>query len=336
MARRRYISTKISIDKDINKMACEHGSFGVFTALLFSWMIPHAEDNTSLTGDPYEIKMTVVPGLEQTTEDVEKALTIMAEHGLILWDKRIPRIEFPVDVFYGIQTYIGEKNRISANTIDTFLSTAENAELRRETPKNTASPSPSPSLSPSPSPSKALHDTIDLRKDLEPSDKQALHALVDVEGLEFDLVPEIKYLRKKKREFPDKDVCVEFIKWTEYKKDNPLEEGSKHHGQIATWLKKAGKSKASGEWKQKLDKAFDMVFADYPSQETMGEARKMWYSKLPESLGSDECNRKINNCLDHKKKYLAKQKDPHYIMGIAKFIGQVDFEHAPLKGEAVK
>ena len=335
MARRRHVSTEISVNKEVNKLAVEYGDF---PALLYTWMIPHAEDDCSLTGDPDEILWKIVPGRrEKTTEDVIRALEGMVALDLIIWDRGQNKIEFPVEAFYKFQAYIPKPKRITANTISNSNGSEENRDNMRKSHENgDKSHLPFLSFPFSSYPTKALHDTIDLRKDLEPSDKHALHALVDVEGLEFDLVPEIKYLRKKKREFPDKDVCAEFIKWTEYKKDNPLEEGSKHHGQIATWLKKAGKSKASGEWKQKLDKAFDMVFADYPSQETMGEARKVWYSKLPESLGSDECNRKINNCLDHKKKYLAKQKDPHYIMGIAKFIGQVDFEHAPLKGEAVK
>ena len=45
MSRRRYISTSMSIDKRLNKLAVEAGDFA---ALLYTWMIPHAADDTTI------------------------------------------------------------------------------------------------------------------------------------------------------------------------------------------------------------------------------------------------------------------------------------------------
>jgi hypothetical protein len=54
-----------------------------FEALLYTWMIAHADDYGILTGTPKGIKMTVIPGIDRSLEDIEKALDHMAEVGLI-------------------------------------------------------------------------------------------------------------------------------------------------------------------------------------------------------------------------------------------------------------
>ena len=46
MARRRYISTAISTDTAVCKLAKKYGEFA---AMLYTWMIPHAEDDAKLT-----------------------------------------------------------------------------------------------------------------------------------------------------------------------------------------------------------------------------------------------------------------------------------------------
>ena len=48
MSRRRYLSTEVSLDTRINRLALEAGDFA---ALLYTWMIPHAEDDASITAD---------------------------------------------------------------------------------------------------------------------------------------------------------------------------------------------------------------------------------------------------------------------------------------------
>ena len=92
MARRRYLSTNISLDTAVNKLAVEYGDFA---ALLYTWMIPHAEDDASLSGDPEEILYTVIPGRrDKTVDDVIAALEGMEKLGLIIWE-RGEKISFP-------------------------------------------------------------------------------------------------------------------------------------------------------------------------------------------------------------------------------------------------
>jgi hypothetical protein len=48
--RRRYLSTAISLDPTVNKLARTAGDFA---ALLFTWMIPHADDDGAITAVIY-------------------------------------------------------------------------------------------------------------------------------------------------------------------------------------------------------------------------------------------------------------------------------------------
>jgi hypothetical protein len=85
MARRRYVSTTISQDTRVNKLAVKYGDFA---ALLYTWMIPHAADDATLPGDPEELLYQVLPGRRDKTEaDVQQALDGMAALGLIEWDR---------------------------------------------------------------------------------------------------------------------------------------------------------------------------------------------------------------------------------------------------------
>jgi DnaD/phage-associated family protein len=145
MARRRYTSTEISIDRKVNKLALEYGDFA---ALLYTWMIPHTEDNCEIVGDPEELKLIVCPGRkDKTEEDIKHALAGMAELKLIFLFERDgkPMILIPPKSFYKYQTYISHANR-DFRGVET-RSKQQNAEERRESPQNTVSPSPS--LSPS-------------------------------------------------------------------------------------------------------------------------------------------------------------------------------------------
>jgi len=148
LARRRYTSTEISTDKKVNKLGLSYGDFAV---MLYTWMIPHAEDNCEITGDPEELKFIVCPGRKDKTEDdIKNAIDGMAELKLISLFERDgkPMILFPPKSFYKYQTYISHGNRDFRGVVE--RSAKKNAEEHRETPQNTVSPSPSPSLSLSP------------------------------------------------------------------------------------------------------------------------------------------------------------------------------------------
>lgn len=155
MARRRYISTTTSTDKVVNKLATRHGDFAT---LLYLLMIPHAEDDGTLTGDPEELLAVVLPmRRDKSVGDVAEALEAMAALGLVEWNKERSLILFPVESFYRYQTYIKPANRRGSTCFDADeqRQSSQDTDDRRKTPQNTASPSlpPSHSHSPTHSPS---------------------------------------------------------------------------------------------------------------------------------------------------------------------------------------
>lgn len=120
MARRRYLSTTISTDKAVNRLAMQYGDFA---ALLYTWLIPHAADDCSFPADPEELMMIVMPGRrDKEPEDIQTAIDAMLVEGLILHDPdNRNALMFPPKSFYGHQTYIKE-------------------ERQRKTPQNSATP----------------------------------------------------------------------------------------------------------------------------------------------------------------------------------------------------
>lgn len=173
MSRRRYISTEISVDKQVNRMGMEYGDAPV---LLYTWMIPHADDQGRLPGDPFELLNLVWPGRrDKTEEDVVRCLTAMDQYGLIRWDRTAEAVIFPARNFYKYQTYIKPSNRRhadeespnarpayhpddqrkTAQNSEDQRTSAENGDDQRKTAQISASPSPSPSPSLTPPKDKA-------------------------------------------------------------------------------------------------------------------------------------------------------------------------------------
>ncbi|WP_339063590.1 DnaD domain protein [Tepidibacillus marianensis] len=159
MSRRRYLSTDISLDKRVNKLATKYGDFAV---MLYTWMIPHAGDDAIINADPEELMFMVIPGRrDKNEEDIVSALEGMNELELIYWDRDNNAIYFPTSSFYKYQTYIKQSNRRTVeveqqeptnntNEIDDEQKTPQNAEEKffaQETAENTVSLSLSPSLS---------------------------------------------------------------------------------------------------------------------------------------------------------------------------------------------
>lgn len=220
MARRRYISTAISLDKDVNRLAEECGDFA---ALLYTWMITHADDDSTITGDPEDIFYMVCPRRkDKTPDDVAAAIAGMVVAGL-LWPYVLdgkPRLQFPPESFYRYQTYVPQQKRnyqdlrkVAGNAAQIPVP-ATITEERRETPKsseeyrtsaqNAASPSPSPMPSPSPIPSSTTTPTPPKHQRTEQEEEQ-LHPAIDFWqrniGVNFYMKPYeldvlVDYLRK--------------------------------------------------------------------------------------------------------------------------------------------
>jgi len=93
MAQRRMLNKSISLSTQVNRIS-------IPTQLLFTWMIPHADDEGRLIGEPQWIKGTVIPlktGRFWSLKAVENHLLDMESSGLIYYwyqlDSRY--IEFP-------------------------------------------------------------------------------------------------------------------------------------------------------------------------------------------------------------------------------------------------
>lgn len=77
MANRRMVSKSISVSTQVSVLDDQ-------SALLFTWLIPHADDWGRMTADPGVVKALVVPRRDTFTIDtVRDCLSKMAESGLI-------------------------------------------------------------------------------------------------------------------------------------------------------------------------------------------------------------------------------------------------------------
>ncbi|WP_438498059.1 DnaD domain-containing protein [Paenibacillus sp. IHBB 3054] len=79
MAEKRMLSKVISISEKVNELP------DIFDMLLYTWMIPHADDFGRLAGSPGKIKALVVPMLDKSIKDIRDSLLVLDVQGLILW-----------------------------------------------------------------------------------------------------------------------------------------------------------------------------------------------------------------------------------------------------------
>ena len=142
MARRRYISTTISVDTRVARLSDS-------AALLWTWMIPHAEDDATITGDVDELRWTVVPS--RASLDVAGAVAQMEDLGLLVM--REGTIYFDTEAFYRYQSNIPVDKRAdhSALFAEEQQTSAKNSREQQTSAENAAMPLPLPSPSPSPS-----------------------------------------------------------------------------------------------------------------------------------------------------------------------------------------
>lgn len=79
MAEKRMLSKVISVSEKVNMLP------EIFDMLLFTWMIPHADDYGRLPGSPAKIKALVVPMIDRSLLQVKQSLERLEEQKLILW-----------------------------------------------------------------------------------------------------------------------------------------------------------------------------------------------------------------------------------------------------------
>lgn len=164
MARRRYVSTEISDDDGLAELVERKG---YFAALLYTWLIPHADDRGTFTGNAKKLLGIAMPQFAlikgkkaATAAEIGDCLEVMAELGLIVSEGT--DYYFPPRVFYRYQTYIPEAKRRVEECASAL--SGENADDQREITEigeNAAYPSPSPSVKPSFSPSVVVVEARD-------------------------------------------------------------------------------------------------------------------------------------------------------------------------------
>jgi hypothetical protein len=140
VSRRRYISTELSVDKKMRQLSDSH-------ALFWTWMIPHAADDATITADPDELAAIVVPNRPGwTIAKVASALEAFEELGLIVIEDGT--IFYHPETFYRYQSNVPADKRRTEHPCKS-ATREENSTNQHKTAQISASPSPSPSPSPS-------------------------------------------------------------------------------------------------------------------------------------------------------------------------------------------
>ena len=205
MARKRYITTDISIDKKIAKLCMATNCFNPLS--LYMLIIPHADDFGELTADSLELKLQVVPCMfNVTVQEMEDALTLLEQFELI---KTIEgKIYLPLESFYKYQKYIStdrqsealeKRKEMGIGDLFSYNAVAQSSRAKpRTTSKSCASPSPSPSLSPLYIKAAQKHidnmkkTCLDAAKELDlNSQANAVRMLVEIDKHSIELVNEM-------------------------------------------------------------------------------------------------------------------------------------------------
>ncbi len=78
MAKARMLHKKISVSLQVNRLTLP-------ARLLFTWMIPHADDEGKMKGDPEFIKATIVPMVKWSFKKIREYLEEIQDKGLIYY-----------------------------------------------------------------------------------------------------------------------------------------------------------------------------------------------------------------------------------------------------------
>lgn len=151
MARKRYITTDISLSGKVEALAKEAGEYAV---LLWTWMIPHLDDWCRMEGEADKVFYAVTPrfaNLGRGPEDAEKALEAMARIGLLQRYEVQGKAYIQVDEesFYELQTYIPQSKRGNdkSKCPPPPSRVAQSSTQSHRVAQNAPSPSPSPTPS---------------------------------------------------------------------------------------------------------------------------------------------------------------------------------------------
>jgi len=216
MARKRFVTSEISTDRKIAKLAENNPT----AAALWPWFITGFDDWGRMEADPVEVKLTIFPAFPYTSDDIETFIKLYHEFG-IAYHYEVdgkPYLAVNPETWLKYQTYI-RKDKLEKqnskipepkdapwvakdNTVDD-LATKIVAKQQLATTN---------ALSPSPSPSPSKEREIDARaRDNTPQEKSQEN---------FDT--EIAKINNKAFEFGMSGVTPEFLEDTQMR----LEEGT--------------------------------------------------------------------------------------------------------------
>ena len=209
MARKRFVTSEISTDRKIAKLAEKNP----VAAALWPWFITGFDDWGRMSADPVEVKLTIFPAFPYTSEDIEEFIKLYHEFE-IAYHYEVdgkPYLAVNTDTWLKYQTYIRkdklEKQNsripeplsapwVAKNKTSDNLATKIVAKQQLAT-KNVLSPSPSPS----PSPSKERE--IDARDNISQNKSQ--------EDFEKNFDNELQKINNKAFEFGMSGVTPEFL-----------------------------------------------------------------------------------------------------------------------------
>jgi len=194
MARKRFVTSEISTDRKIAKLAEKNPT----AAALWPWFITALDDWGRMNADPVEVKLAIFPAFPYTSDDIETFIKLYHEFG-IAYHYEVdgkPYLAVNPDTWLKYQTYI-RKDKLEKqnskipepknapwvaknNNVDDLAT--KNVAKQQSATINVLSPSPSPSPSPSKeiytcAPDGAQEDTHDAPK--ESSSPKTIDELID-------------------------------------------------------------------------------------------------------------------------------------------------------------
>ena len=157
MARKRFVTSEISTDRKIAKLAEKNP----VAAALWPWFITAFDDWGRMSADPIEVKLTIFPAFPYTSDDIEAFIKLYHEFG-IAYHYEVdgkPYLAVNPETWLKYQTYIRkdklekQKSKIPEpkdapwvaknNTVDDLAT--KNVAKQQSATINVLSPSPSPS-----------------------------------------------------------------------------------------------------------------------------------------------------------------------------------------------
>lgn len=107
MARARLVAGSISNSAKLAALSCDGAR------LLFTWMIPHADNLGRLRGEPVQVKAVVLPRHPSTLKQIEGWLGEMAQVGLIHWYTHQEQRFIAIEKFDSVNRFFGNMKRES-------------------------------------------------------------------------------------------------------------------------------------------------------------------------------------------------------------------------------